>query len=121
MFAFHEATRLACRRPQNTEQAQYSLPFPVAAALVHHRLGPALADPQILNLVDRVALIEDSAFNARFPAECLSRVVIETTDGTILDSGEAQAAWDASSPLPTGNCEKNSADQGRPGQPLSKR
>jgi len=100
VYAFHEATRLACRRPQTTEEAQYSLPFPVAAALVHRQLGyaelssEALTDPVILDLAERVELIEDESFNARFPADRLSRVEIETTDGTAFDSGEARALWD---------------------------
>ncbi|MBA3528473.1 MAG: MmgE/PrpD family protein, partial [Propionibacteriaceae bacterium] len=39
VVTFHQATRLASRRPETTEEAQYSLPFPVAAALAHGRLG----------------------------------------------------------------------------------
>ena len=31
--------RLACRAPATTEEAQYSLPFPVAAALVRGTIG----------------------------------------------------------------------------------
>ena len=104
VFSFHEATRLACRHPQTTEEAQYSLPFPVAATLVHGQLGPAqlsgeaLTDPVILALADRVELIEDEAYNAHFPALRLSRVEIETTDGQWFDSGEVQANWDITSP-----------------------
>jgi 2-methylcitrate dehydratase PrpD len=102
VFAFHEATRLASRRPQTTEEAQYSLPFPVATALVHRQLGyaelssEALTDPLILDLAKRVELIEDESFNARFPADRLSRVEIETTDGGTFDSGEVRALWDLS-------------------------
>ena len=104
VFAFHEATRLACRQPQTTEEAQYSLPFPVAATLVHGQLGPAqlsgeaLTDPVVLALAGRVELIEEEAYNARFPALRLSRVEIETTDGQYFDSGEVQANWDNTLP-----------------------
>jgi len=104
VLTFHEATRLTCRHPQTTEEAQYNLPFPVAAALVHHQLGPAaltslaLHDPRILNLAERGELVEDSAFNARFPADRLSRVQIETHDGRTFDSGEVRARWDVISP-----------------------
>ena len=100
VYAFHEATRLASRRPQTTEEAQYSLPFPVATALVHGQLGytelssEALTNPVVLALAQRVELIEDDSFNARFPADRLSRVEIETTDGATFDSGEARALWD---------------------------
>ena len=104
VFTFHEATRLACRHPQTTEEAQYSLPFPVAAALVYHELGleelsgAALNDPLVLSLSDRVELVEEPAFNIRFPVEQLARVQIETIEGAILDSGEVQAPWEATTP-----------------------
>jgi 2-methylcitrate dehydratase PrpD len=101
---FHEASRLTCRRPQSTEEAQYSLPFPVAAALVYGQLGPAelngqtLRDPTVLSLSDQIELVEAPAFSARFPQERIARVQIETTTGVGLDSGEVQARWDAADP-----------------------
>ena len=104
VFTFHEATRLACRHPRTTEEAQYSLPFPVAAALVYHELGleelsgAALNDPLVLSLSDRVELVEEPAFNIRFPGEQLARVQIETIEGAILDSDEIQAPWEAITP-----------------------
>ena len=104
VFAFHEATRLACQHPQTTEEAQYSLPFPVAAALVWHQLGlaelsgVALSDPIVLSLSDRVELVEDPALSTQFPTKRLSRVQIETTDGAIFDSGEVCPRWDITTP-----------------------
>jgi 2-methylcitrate dehydratase PrpD len=104
VFGFHEAVRLATRNPENTEEAQYSLPFPVAAAIVHKQVGPAelsgnaLNDPQVLDLSDRVELIEESAYNARFPAERVGRVEIETNEGQIYQSGEAAAEWGSEDP-----------------------
>jgi 2-methylcitrate dehydratase PrpD len=101
---FHEAVRLNCRSPQSTEEAQYSLPFPLAAALVHGRLGVveltgnALKDPVVLQLCERVEMKEDAKFNQRFPAKRLARVEIETEEGSIFDSGEFEADWEASSP-----------------------
>lgn len=102
VYAFHEATRLAMRYPQLTDEAQYSLPFPVAGALVHGRLyldeisGDNLHHPEVLRLSGAVELIEDDYFNDRFPAYRLSRVVIETTDGRSLDSGVVKPLWDLS-------------------------
>jgi 2-methylcitrate dehydratase PrpD len=104
VFTFHEAVRLACRHPQTTEEAQYSLPFPIAAALVFGRLGAeavsgdVLVDPLVLQISECVEMTEDETFNTRFPAERFARVVIETKDGDILDSGEVEANWDATSP-----------------------
>ncbi len=104
VITFHQATRLACRRPTTTEEAQYSLPFPVAAALVHGHLGLAqlsgggLDDPHVLRLADRVELLDDPELSALFPAERVARVRIETADGGVHDSGDTQARWDASAP-----------------------
>jgi 2-methylcitrate dehydratase PrpD len=101
---FHEAVRLNCRSPQSTEQAQYSLPFPLAAAFAHGRLGvaeltgTALQDPLVLRLCERVEMVEDVSFNQRFPARRFARVEIETQDGNLYDSGETQPDWEADSP-----------------------
>ena len=101
---FHEAVRLNCRSPLSTEEAQYSLPFPLAAALVHGRLGvteltgTALKDPVVLQLCERVEMKEDPEFNQLFPAKRLARVEIETEDGSLFDSGEFEADWEAGSP-----------------------
>ena len=104
VHAFHEAYRLAMRAPQKSDEAQYSLPFPLAGALVHGRLGleelsgDALRHPDVLRLSNLVELIDDDAFNARFPADRLSRVIIDTKDGANYDSGETRAWWDLTTP-----------------------
>lgn len=106
VHTFHEAVRLATVYPANTEQAQYSLPFPVAAALVHGELGPAqlsgagLHDARVLSLMEHVELIEEPSLNARFPAERLARVIIETHSGAVFDSGEVRPRWDADTDPP---------------------
>ena len=100
VFTFHEATRLDTRRPADTEQAQYSLRFPVAAAVFHDCLGvselseEALVDPRVLDLAGRVELIEDAECNARFPQLQTAHVTLETTDGRHLDSGIVMPPWD---------------------------
>ena len=102
---FHEATRLATRRPTTTEEAQYSLPFPVAAALVAGRVGPdevsgtALADGRILALADRVQLVEDVEANHQFPARRIADVTVETCDGATHTSGPVEAPGDPEDPL----------------------
>jgi 2-methylcitrate dehydratase PrpD len=104
VFTFHEAVRLGTAHPATTEEAQYSLPFPLAAALVHGRLGgselsgAALSEPLILRLAGAVELIEQAAYNDHFPARRLARVQIETADGKTWDSGEVEAAWGAEDP-----------------------
>ena len=102
VYTFHESSRLAMRRPTKSDEAQYSLPFPMGALLVHGRLmleeltGDNLYHPDVLRIADLVELIDDDYFNARFPAERLSRVVIETQDGSRYDSGVVKPLWDLS-------------------------
>jgi len=104
VHTFHEAVRLNIRHPQSTEEAQYSLPFPLAAALAQGSLGvaeltdAALIDPAILQLADRIELIEDKEFSSRFPAQRFARVIIETNKNERHDSGDVEARWDAADP-----------------------
>lgn len=105
VFAFHEATRLATREPADTEAAQYSLPFPLAAALVHGQLetaqidGAALRDPEILRLSRSTVLRETNDYNARFPAERLTHVTLHLKDGRQLTSEPSVGRGNAENPL----------------------
>ncbi len=102
---FHESRRLAVRRPENTEQAQYSLPFPVAAALVHKAVGIAHIDgdgldhADVLRISELIELVEVDAYNDKFPANRISHVTIELKDGRVLESGPTEAAGDPEIPF----------------------
>ena len=104
--SFHEACCLSTRHPQTTEQAQYSLPFPVAIAACRGQLGvaeiieDALADPEANRLASGMELIEDEHYNQRFPAERWAEAEIVLTDGRTLQSGPHTARGDAAAPLP---------------------
>ena len=88
VHTFHEATRLAARAPDTTEAAQYSLPFPLAALLVHGELGAAevqgeaLKHPEVLRLARLVELIEDPECCAAFPERRYARVELVTDRAT---------------------------------------
>ena len=105
IHTFHQAVRLAHPAPADTEQAQYSLPFPAAVALVRGKLGPsdidgaALRDPAVLDMARRITLIEDKTLSARFPAERQARAVIRLHDGRVVDSGPVAAPGDCHAPL----------------------
>ncbi|NQV43329.1 MAG: MmgE/PrpD family protein, partial [Rhodospirillales bacterium] len=104
IITFHEGCRLNHPRPTTTEQAQYSLPFPVAAILAKGHCGASevttgLEDPDILHLADRITISEDDDYNTRFPAERLARAVIELKDGRRLESPTTQAEGDPETPL----------------------
>jgi 2-methylcitrate dehydratase PrpD len=72
-------------RPRTTYEAQFSLPFSVAAAFVDGTVGidtytvARLADPRVLGLAARVRYSIDR--ESRFPAVFPGRVRVELTDG----------------------------------------
>jgi 2-methylcitrate dehydratase PrpD len=105
VWTFHEACRLATRVPTSTEQAQYSLPFSVAAALRHGRLGApevandGLEDPLTHKLSTAMALHEHKAYNELFPAERWAHVRVNLQDGTQLDSLPTIARGNPENPL----------------------
>ena len=102
VFTFHEATRLICRHPKTTEEAQYSLPFPVAAAVIYGDLGPdelsgkAFTDQRVLELANRIEISEDDFCNTQFPGRQMARVCIKTTDGQTFESDTVESPWDKS-------------------------
>ncbi len=85
---FAEATHLDTRRPDTVEAAEYSYPYPVAAALRRGQFTTAeldettRADESIRRLADCVELRVDDDIDARFPAECLARVELDVGDET---------------------------------------
>ena len=102
---FHNGTRLATRTPKTTEEAQYSLPFPVAAAIVHGKVtareidGAGLRDPRVLKLARGMKLTEDKALTAAFPARRIARVTMKSKDGRVLRSAPTEALGDPERPL----------------------
>lgn len=100
---FHEAVRLAARIPRDTEEAQYSLPWPVAAAAVRGTIGSAeisapFDDPRITELANSMGLNEDDYCNEVFPGERLAQVSITTRDGAVHSSEVTRATWDPEMP-----------------------
>ena len=105
VWTFHEACRLATRVPTSTEQAQYSLPFSVAAALRHGRLGApevantGLNDRLTLELSAAMVLHEHGAYNDLFPAERWAHVRVNLQHGRRLDSAPTIARGNPENPL----------------------
>jgi 2-methylcitrate dehydratase PrpD len=104
---FDAATRLPGGHPRNTEEAQYSLAFPVAAALLDGEVGPGqvlpprLHDPALLAMLDRVSTEVAPEFEAEFPAKAPAEVIVETTTGDICRSGRIEALWEPPDMLPS--------------------
>lgn len=104
VFTFHEAVRLATRRPVTTEQAQYSLPYPVAAALLTGGISPevvtgGLDDPAILAMIDKIVMSETDEINATFPKERLAAMEITLTNGKSVSCSPMAADGDPEDPL----------------------
>jgi 2-methylcitrate dehydratase PrpD len=98
-FTFQEALDLYQGYPNTTEEAQFSVMWPVAALLVDGELGPRqileerFSDPRIRSVVDRIEMILDPQIDALSQAAreedilMYGRVEIELADGRVLDSG----------------------------------
>jgi 2-methylcitrate dehydratase PrpD len=96
--AYSDAVRLGARVPETSEEAQFSISWPVAVMLedgeVHPRTMGAvrLADPRTRELSARVVLTENPELTARYllseseqpGGEEGAIVEIELTDGTVL-------------------------------------
>ncbi|MGH8826617.1 MAG: MmgE/PrpD family protein [Jiangellaceae bacterium] len=78
------------------EEADHSLLYMVAVALLDGAVQPAQYDPErivaadVQQLLKRVSARPDAAYSARFPAELPSRVEVEMDDGSVL-SAEADS------------------------------
>lgn len=98
------AAQLDASRPRNMLAAKFSLPYALAACVVHGGAPvpafrePSLSDPGVLALAQRVSVNEDVAMTARLPAERPSRVRVRLVDGRVLDAQVAIAKGDAEDP-----------------------
>ena len=107
VFTFAEAAALSREYPQNTEEAQYNMAFPIAAALIDGEVGPRqtlpprLSDKDLHQMMDRIDVVAEERFQKKFPARALAEVRIQTRDGRNLRSGILSARWDPGSQLPT--------------------
>src|SRR6185437_1600664 len=96
--SFREAIDLGsrCPTPTTTDDAQYSLPYAVAAALVFDRFGAdevaeaRVGDGRVARRLEVVGLREEPDFSRRFPAERIARVRITLADGRVLVSEPTQ-------------------------------
>ncbi len=101
---FHEATRLDHATPENTDIAQYSLPFPVASALINGGIsypelnGDSLSDPRVLRLSNLVEMEEDDYCNEIFPSNRLAKVTLTVADGASYTSDYTGCPWTEHNP-----------------------
>jgi 2-methylcitrate dehydratase PrpD len=105
VHTFREAAELQRSPPRTPEEAQYHLSWPMAAALVYGEVGPrqvgegALEDGAMRRVAGVVEAVAEAGIQARFPAEALAWVELETGDGRGFRSDVTPARGDAHAPL----------------------
>lgn len=93
IHTFKAAESLYKGKPTDTEEAQYNVAYPIAAAIVYGEVGPnqvldnKIDDPDILNLMDKMKFIISDEFEKAFPSKRLCEVEIKLKDGNAYKSG----------------------------------
>lgn len=102
---FFNAVELYSGVPDTTSRAQYSMEFPLAAMVVHRRVGvehisgAGLKDPAVIAMMPRIHVTEDAHYTANYPAKRWADVKIVLTDGRVLDSGLIHARGGPEAPF----------------------
>lgn len=102
VYTFAAAARLSKIVPENTDEAQYNIAYPVAAAFVHGNVGfmqmrdEALGNSVIHELIKKMEFIVDPELESMFPAKRSARVKVELLDGRQLISSVFEAPGEAS-------------------------
>jgi 2-methylcitrate dehydratase PrpD len=101
---FHETVRLGTDLPSTTEEAQFTLAWPLAAYIVDRQVGPGqileavLGREDIRRLAKRIELIETEELNQLYRMACegdprgkyASKVTIELHDGRVFETGPVE-------------------------------
>ncbi|MFA0889123.1 MAG: MmgE/PrpD family protein [Synergistales bacterium] len=99
---FVAASRLSKIVPTNTDEAQYNIAYPVAAALVHGDVGysqvcdEALGNEKVLGMMKKLEFVVDPAMENQFPQKRLAWVEIRLESGKVLQSEVFAAPGEAS-------------------------
>jgi 2-methylcitrate dehydratase PrpD len=107
---FTEACELSRKRPVTSEEAQYSLRYPVAAALLRGDFGPSevlesnLDAPDIWALAQRIECVAREEFQRQFPARRVAEIFI-TSGGRSFRSGAVSVHGDPDEPMSEGEIE----------------
>ena len=93
VHTFASAAALSKIVPHETDEAQYNIAFPVAAAIVHGDVGyaqmcnAAIGNPKVLDMMKRLAFDVDPEMEAQFPEKRLAWIEMELNDGTVYKTG----------------------------------
>lgn len=93
IYTFSAAASLFQNQPTNSEEAQYNVKYPVAAAVCAGEVGPRQVSAEFSARHDVIALMAktrinvDSELDREFPGQRLCRVEIALKDKKVLKSG----------------------------------
>jgi 2-methylcitrate dehydratase PrpD len=93
------------RKPTNSVEAQFSLPYSAAVALCAGEAGPDqyldpwLTDAGVLELAGRVTVTSDAEVDAKFPAKWAAKIRVRTRDGRTLEYAADDCLGDPDKPL----------------------
>ena len=104
VHTFDSAAKLSKAVPHNTDEAQYNIAFPVAAAIVNGDVGfnqvkdEAASDPAVLSMMERLSFVVDPDMEKEFPEKRLAWVEMKLDDGRILRSSVYAAPGEHTDP-----------------------
>jgi len=106
--------------PRNGDQAQFSIAFSVAVALlegnasVFQYTDARLAEARVRSLMDRIRVVVDQSLDEGYPDRRGARVEIELTDGRRLEGAIDNARGEPECPLAPAALQKKFVDLARP-------
>jgi 2-methylcitrate dehydratase PrpD len=95
----------AKRRPRSDVDAQFSMPYGAAVALLRGRAGTAeydgslLDDPQVLHLMDLVECVGDPEIDRSYPSQWKGWARVTTLDGQVHEAHVDDPKGDPTNPL----------------------
>lgn len=101
VHTFDSAARLSKAAPRDTDEAQYNIAWPVAAAVAHGDVGyaqvcdAACDDEATLGVLGRLDFVVDPELDAQFPERRLAWVEMRLADGRTLRSNVFAAEGEA--------------------------
>ncbi len=112
IYTFRESAALSGAPPKNTEEAQYNILFPAAAAVLDGEVGPEqvlpprLFETDIREMMKKISVVPEKRFQKHFPERAESEVEIRfRRSGRVpqerVRSGVMPARWDAGESAPT--------------------
>lgn len=111
---FKAAAALSRMHPTDTEEAQYNISYPVAAAIVDGEVGPSqvrpprIFDEKLLSVADKISVEVKDEFEKAFPQKTIAEVSLVATDGKRFESGPMEPKWEPPCSLPMKSCTTSS-------------